>query len=1460
MTNPWPLRLLLCSCLLWTTAATGVPSYFLTFSRSVMPGNSLAVGVHMTGHVTPVHVRLEIMDYDGLRLQPGQSYVMDPSETFKNVSLPISKNLKRPESALYLRMMGSGGMTFDHFETLNWKNRRISLFLQTDKKAYKPGETMRFRALSMLPNTSVTDEFMEVTITDPLSNKVAYFSRQGGQGIYVLEGEMPIPSDPRLGNYRMKAKVKGMSKPKNIPIEKYDSPDFEVLLWVRRADYGDKEVTARVFGKYLIGTPVNGTGTLTISVPRYPYYYYRNSYAQVEKSFKLDGNGTFVGTFNMSEIKDLFCKSYSYCHYGHCHYNRYCYFSSYRPLRFTATVNDGNSHHSVTKSKDIRLSAYKFYLRFSSSSPYRFKPGLPLSLVVEDVRSNGKPNTKPRFKTLNFTVTYRNSTSWSRVTYYSLVNQSVQLDEDTSTAQLRIDTIPKDARYVYVKATNGKFTTTRYLSRYYSYSDVYLHLELNKDMSVGKQRKVTLMSNKPFANYTYAIYSKGKLVKAERVVRKQSSKNTNLRIEVNQDMAPRLHLLCYFTLTTREIVAAGLTLDVHDYTPYDLLITIDGKKNKKAIPGEKVSVKVQATKNATVFLLGRHDNALTQKNDITVDDMLKALLFHDSASRYSYYRYSAYSEFSNSGVGLVTNMRMPGYYSYNQYYIPRHYRIYNYYYYYYPYYYYYGCHRYSPMPNPPVRTMLMPLTPAQQVEKLLPDNWLWQSVALGGLKARTFTTRAPDTITKLSVSAFVVHPQIGLVIGNDPATLETKKKMFVSMYLVDSAVRGEVVCFNAIAHNVDDEKTTGEMKIEKSDDFDVIRVENVTGTLTEVPKNANIKESLGTVEAGVIKAATFCIKPKTLGDVEVRVVFTGDSNDEIKRTINIRPEGIPRTQTYSQLIEVTSKKSFSQSMDVSLLGNRVDNSYRMSIAVSGDPLGLVADNIGDLLRMPVGSGEQNLINMAASTHLINYLKKTKRLSADLQKKARDVMQACYHQQLIYQRYDGSFSAFGNHDTASSVWVTAHVVKTFSMATALGGDYINIEPDIIRRAVGFTTQQQRADGSFTESGGELHSLLQGRSAASDTRLTAFVAIALAEAENNLKRGLFPVAVDRVRFALPRAVEFLEGKVDNGGNSDAYTSCIVAYALALSGSAKAGKAISQMNNTAVTDGDAKYWSGHTKSENIEMTSFALLALVNKGQAVDAMPVFRWLNRQRGANGGFVSTKDTALGVQALSAMTNLALGAKFPDINVKVTLQKPTGTFKKEVEVAVTKDNALLPQRPRFFWATNKKPGKITVDATSAVASGKRVFAFAQVVVDYNVEKVFPPKGGVRAKLSLSNTTATSFKLTVCVTRKTTDTLYYPLIVTEVDVPTGYQLNKTASTYAYQTKAELDGGKVVMYHRHNIDTRCSTLKMEMVEGKVAYVQAPKVRVYNAYNPSEEHVTTYTLKQYGVCAIKSDYTGCS
>lgn len=78
-------------------------------------------------------------------------------------------------------------------------------------------------------------------------------------------------------------------------------------------------------------------------------------------------------------------------------------------------------------------------------------------------------------------------------------------------------------------------------------------------------------------------------------------------------------------------------------------------------------------------------------------------------------------------------------------------------------------------------------------------------------------------------------------------------------------------------------------------------------------------------------------------------------------------------------------------------------------------------HLENLIRLPTGCGEQNLIHLLPNIIILQYLRYTQQVTPTIQNEALELLEKGYQQQLSYKRKDGSFSAFGMRDEKSSVW-------------------------------------------------------------------------------------------------------------------------------------------------------------------------------------------------------------------------------------------------------------------------------------------------------------------------------------------------------------------------------------------------------------------------------------------------------
>jgi CD109 antigen len=402
----------------------------------------------------------------------------------------------------------------------------------------------------------------------------------------------------------------------------------------------------------------------------------------------------------------------------------------------------------------------------------------------------------------------------------------------------------------------------------------------------------------------------------------------------------------------------------------------------------------------------------------------------------------------------------------------------------------------------------------------------------------------------------------------------------------------------------------------------------------------DVSERTIDIAANEVGGVEFMIKPTSLGVNEMKVTARSvQAADAVIKTLIVAPEGVAREFVENLVLSAGANRI----VDTSIPAFVVADSGRAYIAVTSSYLTQTIEGLEGLIQMPFGCGEQNMIVFAPDVYITKYLTESGQLKPEIMAKAEKLMITGYQRELTYRRSDGSFSAFGESDESGSLFLTAFVLKCFSQAK----DLIYIDDSILDEAEDWITSHQNADGSFDQVGFVHHQEMLG-GLEGKTALTAYVAVALLESGE--------------QAASARAVGYLEGQLNE--IDDAYTMAIVAYALELGGSAFKDQAYNKLMEMAEEDENGLHWGDveepvpltesnpweFNQSTVIEATGYATLALIKHGDALNASKAAKWLVSQRNAYGGYGSTQDT---VVALQALTEYATDAR-ADVDLTVTI--------------------------------------------------------------------------------------------------------------------------------------------------------------------------------------------------------------
>merc|ERR1711997_1324586 len=97
----------------------------------------------------------------------------------------------------------------------------------------------------------------------------------------------------------------------------------------------------------------------------------------------------------------------------------------------------------------------------------------------------------------------------------------------------------------------------------------------------------------------------------------------------------------------------------------------------------------------------------------------------------------------------------------------------------------------------------------------------------------------------------------------------------------------------------------------------------------------------------------------------------------------------------------------------------------------------------------------------------------------------------------------------------------------------------------------------------------------------------------------------------------------------------------------------------------------------SQDIEIGAYNVLTLIKLDRLSDALKIIKWMGTQRNTNGGFKSTQDTMIALQAL-AEYSLKITGEENDLIVKMDAGSESFNFD------VTEDNELLLQKQKLAF--------------------------------------------------------------------------------------------------------------------------------------------------------------------------------
>jgi CD109 antigen len=1216
------------------------------------------------------------------------------------------------------------------------------LFLETDKPIYKPGQTILMRIVALDSDLKPVQAQATIEVQDAKGIKV--FKQTVSTDEYgTVTAQLPLSTEPNLGVWKLTASAGDSSADLDVRVEKYVLPKYEV-----KADPAkdwflvDEPITGHVAARYSFGLPVRGE--LKVTASRYLGAW--EEFAAFTGTIDGEGDFTIRPAGYVAGVPEA---------------------GGLGNVRLDVSVIERSTGYEEKTTELITVAASPVNIQLIPESSV-FKPGLPFGiLLVTDT-----PGGEPVEAAVNVDVSYMNEG------YGEVGHESRQVDTSRGTAMVRL-TPPEKAVRMTVSASSGDAGAYKELTSAYSPSGNFVHVQQQgaPTLAVGDTARFEVASTAEAGSLYYEVVARGRVVFTQ-------NGSGDISFTVTPAMAPSARLLVYQILPTSEVAADSLPFDVQGQYPQQVSASFGTVEAK---PGDEVQVQVQTEGPAKVGLVAvDHSVFILAENRLNLEQVfadLERLYMQPQVELHEgewmggpLVIPGAKETFQEAGLIVLSNKKVPEGKEIEQ-----------------PQVMFEAlggakdaAERAMPGPTTTAAAAMASttgpngagnLTEVQRVRQFFPETWIWDETMTDDAGRASLTYEAPDSITTWDLRAVALSPEKGLGIAE--TSLRVFQPFFMQADLPYSAIRGEEFPVKVALYNYLDTPQQIQVEIEPAPWFELLDSAQTTVT----------------VAGGDIGSAEFEIRPKSIGTQLLKITArSAEAADAVTKSMIVEPEGVSREMVENAVLPAGQSRALSLALPALSV---VPDSARAYVAITGSLLAETIEGLDQLLQMPFGCGEQNMILLAPDAFILKYLKGTRQLKPEIQAKAETLLVTGYQRELTYRRADGSFSAFGDQDEEGSLWLTAFVLKTFAQTK----DLTFIDESVLSEAARWITEHQQADGSFEAVGFVHHQDMMGGVQGRDA-LTAYVAIALLEA--------------RQTAAADKAVAYLERRLD--AISDPYGLALTTYVFELAESDRAAQAGQKLMAVAVEDESGLHWSGGAvqpaareggavggdgllppspgpegglrdiqpmPSLDVEATGYATLALIESGDRVNASRAAKWLVGQRNSQGGFGSTQDTVVALQALTQFSTL--GAT--DTNLTVTLS--AGGVRREVQIS-----------PDNFDVTQvvEVPAGVGVQL-SATGKGEAVI---QGVLRYNLPEAekMPSVFDIKVDYNTAQVAVNDLvDVEVTLTFGPPEPIKAGMVVLDVSVPTGFAtVEESLSQLLEQPRIkryDVAGRKVIVY---------------------------------------------------------------
>lgn len=1030
-------------------------------------------------------------------------------------------------------------------------------------------------------------------------------------------------------------------------------------------------------------------------------------------------------------------------------------------VQVTFTFIEKYTNRTLTIRKPITMYQNQYSVELVKESP-TFRPGIPYKCDIHIKYHNGTPAANVE----------------TEVTIVGLDDEYVKTLTSDKNGVIKQTLIPlANSINIEVKIEDNELLNED-IDKVEVATDAYVKIELKSKIMLNKPIKYSITCTDKMHFLVYYVVSKGNIID-EGFMRPSKTTKVQLQINANSKMIPKSKIIVA-TLAKNTIVYDTMDIEFKELSN-NFKMTID-EQDREVKPGRQIELIMQGRPRSYVALAA-YDKSLLQHNDnhdvnwgnieAVFDD------FHEI-------EHNEYDKIHSMGLFARTldSFQFEG-----------------------------------------ANDKSAKLESNGSISKLISyrtyflESFLWKNLTIPINGQRKLIENVPESTTAWSLIGFSIDPVYGLGIIKEPIEFTTVQSFYIVDNLPYSIKRGEAVALQFTLFN--------NLGGEYIADVTMYNVGNQTEFVGQPAGTSSYTKSIS-VKPKVGVPISFLVKAKKLGEMAVRLkasIMLGHETDAIEKVIRVLPESLVEKKMESRIFSQNTymNVSFPISLDIDKKADA--GSPQISFYVNPNILTTVAQNLGELLAVPTGCGEQNMVKFVPNIIVLDYLTAIGSKETSVINKATGMLRTGYQNQMRYRQTDGSFGVWPNN--GGSVFLTAFVAK--SMQTA--SKYISeVDVTMVATAFQWLANKQQSSGRFDEVGPIAHKDMQG-GLRNGIALTSYVLIAFLENEN---------AKITHANVIARGVQYVAGLLPQV--TDLYDLSIATYAMLLSDHHSKQYFIERLidKSTPTENGGKRYWNRHSNS--IETTGYALLAMVQAGKYSDGVPVMRWLVSQRYVTGSFPRTQDTFVGLKALTKLAEVISPSR-NDYTIQLKHKTKTEYFpitSQDIEQKIFQD---IPGDIKKIDINVAGLGFGLLDVRYEYAMDLRNYKNR---FDLTLEKL-NPNSDYELKLKI----CASFIPKLANERSN-------MALIEVNFPSGYVVDPRPITEAtivnpiQNTEIRFGGTSVVAYYNNmGIEKNCFVITAYR-RFKVALKRPAYVLVHDYYDPKLNAIEVYEVDKENLCDI--------